>query len=346
MSPSPRTRLPVARIDALDALLGRAPTPPPPPPPPGLAVRPEEPADPDEVLRDYVLAPYPPRRDPRGGLRAVNLLVESFALAGLEARGVAVIDRLRAQLGPGRTVWGVKYRRGAVASPSSIGSCPDGAPTQDDQAGALSWELYVYDPDRERAEATVDAVGAALAGVVEVPGLDRPIAHHMWSLELDAGALAGRGPGRLTVYVNGADRAGASRSYTLDGRGPALANLYTFHDPRTQPRAILERVRTSVHLGAPPDGVAAVIWPGLHRCRRLCVANKRHADGLYFSGVDTDQLAHFLARLDWPAALRAHVDGRRHRYAHLAWDVGFDFTIGDRPGAPPRIDKSAVYATC
>jgi len=319
---TPRSRLPVARIDALDAMLGRPPIAPP-PPVPSLAQRAEELAVADEVLRDYVLAPYPPRRDPRGGLRAVNLLVESFALAGVEAQGGRVIDRLRAQLGPGRTVWGLKHR-----------------------GGALSWELYVYDPGRERAEATIAAVLGCLDGLVVAPPLpDRPIAHHMWSLELDGAALAG-GPGaRLTCYVNGADQAGASRSYTLGDQGPELANLYTFHDPRVAPRAIIERVTTSVHLGTPSAGLAAVLWPGLHRCRRLCVANKRAADGLYFSGVDTDQLALFLTRLGWPAPLRSHVDDRRARYGHLAWDLGFDFTIGAGSNPAPAIAKSAVYAT-
>ncbi len=323
MSTTPRSRLPVARIDALDALLGRVPAAPPPIAPP-LATRPEEPAVADEVLRDYVLAPYPPRRDPRDGLRSINLLVESFAVAGVEARGVALIERVRAQLGVGRTVWGVKH----------VG-------------GALAWELYVYDPGRERAEATIAAVVAAVDDLIVPPAApDRPIAHHMWSLELDAAAVAtGRGA-RLTCYVNGATDPGASRSYTLGARGPELANLYTFHDPRREPRAILDRLRASVHLGTPPEGVAAVLWPGLHRCRRLCVANKRAADGLYFSGIDTDQLALFLARTGWPAALRANLDARRGRYAHLSWDVGFDFTIGDGAGAPPRIDKSAVYGTC
>lgn len=324
MSTTPRTRLPIARIDALDALLGRAPAPPPPAPPP-CAARPEEPADPGEVLRDYVLAPYPPRRDPTGGLRAVNLLVESFALAGVEAPGVALVDRVRAQLGPGRTVWGARH----------------------DRERGPAWELYVYDPGRERAEASLDAVLAAIADLVAVPDrLDRPIAHHMWSLAFDAATLAtGRG-GRLTVYVNGSDLPGASRSYTIGPTGPTLANLYTFHDPRRDPRAILDRLRSSVHLGAPPEGVAAVLWPGLQRCRRLCVANKPAADGLYFSGIDTDQLAYVLARTGWPAPLRAYLDGRRARFAHLAWDVGLDFTRGDAPDAPPVIARSAVYATC
>ncbi len=319
-----RRHLELARIDALDAVLGRAPAPPAPIPPP-LARRPEEDARADEILRDYVLAPYPPRRDPSGGLRAVNLLIESFALAGVEDEGVRVIDRLRALLGAGHTVWGVK--------------CVD---------GELGWELYVYDPGRARPEAQVDAIIAALADVI--PPVDRRAAppridHHMVSLQLDVRVLRGLAAPTLTYYVHGDDEPGASRSYTLTRDGLQLANLYTFHDPRQDVRALLARVRASVHLGTPAIGVAALLWPELHRCRRICIANKRSADGVYWSGVDTDQLAWFLGRMAWPAALRASLDARRARYGHLAWDVGIDVAI-DRATGAAHPSRSAIYASC
>jgi hypothetical protein len=320
---TPRRHLEIARIDALDQLLGRAPVAPPAPPPP-LAHRAEEPARADEVLRDYVLAPYPPRRDPRGGLRAVNLLIESFALAGVEAEGVRVIERLRALLGVGRTVWGIKHA-----------------------AGALSWELYVYDPGAARPEARIEAVCTTLAELIAPPDLARlppGFAPHMMSLELDAAALRDRGAAHLTCYVHGADEPGASRSYALGPDGLRLANLYTFHDPRRDARALIARVRSSVHLGAAAIGVAAMLWPEVHRCRRLCVANKRAADGVYWSGVDTDQLAWFLAKTGWPAPLAASLDARRTRYGHLAWDVGVDFALAGAGG--PTVTKSAIYATC
>lgn len=333
MTTTPRTALPIAqrrapvRIHALDPILaglpGRDPAPIAAPPDPRRATSPEEPADPDAVLRDYVLAPYRPLADPRGGLAAVNLLLETLAHADVEAAGAAVIARARAALGPGRVVWGVKHA-----------------------AGELTWELYVYDPGHERPEARPAVVLAALADVLAPPALPAaPIAPHMWSLELDRAALTtGRGA-RLTYYVNGADTPGASRSYTVDDRGElALANLYTFHDPRKAPRAILARLAASVHLAGAPLGVAAVIAPGLHRCRRLCVANKARTDGLYFAGVDTDLTVQFLAEHGWPAPLIAHLDQRRSRFAHLAWDLGLDVRAG-ADGAPV-IARTAVYATC
>ena len=323
MTPRPRIGLPVARIDALDALLARPAAPAPPPPPARVAATPDEPADPDAVLRDYVLAPYPPLADPRGGLAAVNLLVESFALAGVEAPGVALIERLRAQLGRGRVVWGVKHG-----------------------GAALAWEFYVYDPGNQRAEATPAAVMAALDGVLAAPILPRPtMAPHMWSLAIDAATLAAGAAPTLTLYTCGADTPGASRSYTIDAHGaPTLANLYTFHDPRREPHAILARLAASVHLGGDRRGAAAVIEPGLQRCRRLCVANKRRADGLYFAGVDTDRTVQFLLRHHWPAPLTALLDSRRAAFAHLAWDLAVD--VHAAPDGAPVLARTAIHATC
>lgn len=333
MTARSRPGLPLARIDAVDDVLGRPPPPPPPAPTPRRAAAPEEPADPAQVLRDYVLAPYPPLAPIAGGLAAVNLLVESFAIAGVEAAGAAVLARLRAQLGPGRVVWGVKLNSsGLVAPRREAGRGP-----------ALSWELYVYDPGGERPEARPAAVLAALADVIATPALPTtPVPHHMWSLELDVAALRAGAGARVTYYTSGADTPGASRSYALVDGQLALANLYTFHDPRREPHAILARLRASVHLAGAPRGAAAVIAPGLHRCRRLCVANKRHADGLYFAGVDSDRTIAFLREHAWPAPLVDYLATRRDRLRHLAWDLALDAARG-ADGAP-HILRTAIHA--
>lgn len=321
MTARSRPGLPLARIDAIDDVLGRPLPSPPPAPTPRRAAAPEEPADPDQVLRDYVLAPYPPLAPIAGGLAAANLLVESFALAGVEAAGAAVLARLRAQLGPGRVVWGIKHAD-----------------------GALRWELYVYDPGGERPEARPAAVLATLADLLAVPALPAaPVPHHMWSLELDAAALTTGAGARLTYYTSGADTPGASRSYALADGQLALANLYTFHDPRREPHAILARLRACVHLAGAPRGAAAVIAPGLHRCRRVCVANKRHADGLYFAGVDSDRTIAFLREHGWPAPLVDYLAERRHRLRHLAWDLALD-AARDAAGAP-HILRTAIHAS-
>jgi hypothetical protein len=315
----------VGPIAALATVLDR-PSAPAAAPAPRRALTAEVAHDPGRVLRDYVLAPYPPRAEVADGLAAHNLLYESFAVAEVEAVGVAVVERLRAQLGPGNLVWGIKHAD-----------------------GALTWELYVYDPGQGRPEAALPTVAAAVADHLRLP--PRPARlppHHLWSLELDAAGLAAGVARRLTVYIQGDHGPGASRSYTVSDGSLELANLYTFHDPRREPDAIRARLTASVHLGAPARGLAAVVAPGLFACRRLCVANKRRADGLYFAGVDTDETVRFAVEHGWPAPLVAYLDTRRRRLAHLGWDLGLDFTAGDgsRPSLEPTITRTAIHASC
>src|SRR3954471_21829398 len=75
---------------------------------PSLARSPLERCTRGDLFHDYVLTPYHPQGDAVGRLRSVNLLIESFALAGVEAEGLEVIRLLRERLGPFRTVWGIK----------------------------------------------------------------------------------------------------------------------------------------------------------------------------------------------------------------------------------------------
>jgi len=53
---------------------------------------------PGDRFHDYVLGEYAPLVPHEGKLRSVNLLIESFALLGVEAQGTALIERLLATL--------------------------------------------------------------------------------------------------------------------------------------------------------------------------------------------------------------------------------------------------------
>jgi hypothetical protein len=287
-----------------------------------LASTPEEPAREGDVYTDYVRAPYDPPATAEGKLRSVNLLYETFALMGVEAPGAALVGALREGLGQGATVWGAKH----------VG-------------GQITWELYFYDPDRRDPRLGVDAVRALLAPVIRVePSVPRAIAWHMFSVELTREHLLGAPVDRLHVYVNGLDRAGASRSYEYRRDGARLENLYTFHDARTEMSEVVSRLRASTHLDLDRTTIAAALWPELFRCRRVCVANKPSSDGMYFSGVGADQAVYMMEALGWPRAIREYTSDRRDRFDQVRWDVGFDFSTnaGD---ASPRIAKSAIYAT-
>ncbi len=267
-----------------------------------------------ERFFDYLLLPYRPAAPAAGKLRSVNLLRASFALMDVAAAGDRLIAALRRRMGPAATVWGIRSAGGATP---------------------LSWELYFYRRDTGRGEPEIGDVLAALAPCVRVAS-HPPLPHRweLWSCELDAAALAAGTGGAIDVYTG-------MRAYRAAGAALELKNLYTFEDPGLRLDRVLERLLTAVHPPRDGDQIARLLPAGLlDGCPRVCVANKRHADGLYFSGVAHAQLRTFAATHDWPPAILAWLDRHAGRLDHLLWDVGFDF---HRAGADLQVPRSSIF---
>ena len=163
-----------------------------------------------------------------------------------------------------------------------------------------------------------------------------PLPWHMFSIELAAEHLQGGAAAPAHVYID-------MRSYALTGRSFVFENVYTFHDPRTEIDDILHRLRSSVHFEPSRHNLAALMPPPLFRCGRICVANKRTADALYFSRIPTAQLRWFLDRHAWPEALRGFVSGAGAGFGHLLWCVGTDVRGG--AGGEPEVCKTGVYGS-
>ena len=253
-----------------------------------------------EAHLDYVLTPYVAPAHAEGKLRSINVLRASFEAAGRQAEGEALIERVRSTLGRDRTVWGVKQH-------------PD---------GTLGWEFYFYDWERRHADLSIASVRAMFAPIVKVTAVEGfALPWHMISVELGAAQLEGE-EAAIDVYVD-------MRSYTLRGRHTELANVYTFHDPKTEIDHVMQRLRSSLHFDWKHDALTQLLPPWMFRCHKLCVANKRHADALYAARIPTSALQKFLVRHEWPLALRAFVDTHAHELDHLLFDVGVDFARED-----------------
>ncbi len=284
-------------------------------PPPRLAKSELERCTAQDRFHDYILSEYEPIAPAVGKLRSLNLLVESFALMGVESQGRAVIDALRTGLGPFRTVWGIKRHR---------------------DREELGWELYFYDFDRSHADLSIPHVTELLAPHVHVEGREpRSLPWHMFSVELGREQLLERAPAAVDIYFD-------MRSYKARGDQLVFENIYTFHDARAEIRDVLHRLRACVHFDARTDRVSRLMPPHLFDCWRICVANKRAADALYFSRIATPSLARFLGEQSWPAALTTWVRGREAELNHLQWCVGLDFRGVD--GRATTV-KSGVYGT-
>lgn len=271
----------------------------------------------DDRFHDYVLLEYQPVASPVAKLRSLNLLVESFALAGVEREGLAVMHAVRDALGPFRTVWGIKWHHARRE---------------------LGWELYFYDYQREHADLSIANLGKILAPHVTVGGREpRPLPWHMFSIEFDRAQLCEGKPSAVDIYVD-------MRSYKSLGHEFVFENVYTFHHAYAEIDEILHRIRACTHFDPELDRLHRLVPPHLLNCRKVCVANKRSADALYFSRVTTRALQRFLVEQRWPAELAGYVEGWSDQLNHLLWDVGIDYR-SDFDNTEVKPIKTGIYGS-
>lgn len=286
--------------------------------PPPLAAAPLETCSDDDRFHDYILSEYEPKIPVAGKLRSLNLLTESFALAGVEAEGRALMTRLRTELGAFRTVWGIKLE-------------PDAPVDQ-----RLRWELYFYDRDRKHEDLTIPRVAQWLAPHVNVRVREpRPLPWHMFSVEFGCHHLRSDAESALDVYLG-------MRSYKLDDASIRFENVYSFHDAKQEIYEVLDRLRVALHFDSVRESLASVLPPHLFDCHRICVANKRRSDALYFSRITTLALLRFLDEHGWPTALGTFAKARADQFDHLLWDVGVDYVAQGGRATPT---KTGVYGT-
>ncbi len=287
-------------------------------PAPPLATSPLEYCTAEDRFHDYILSEYEPTAPVAGKLRSLNLLTESFALAGVEAEGRALVETLRDQFGAFRTVWGIKLEPGA----------PKGQ--------QLRWELYFYDRDRQHDDLSIPRIADLLSAHINVQAREpRPLPWHMFSVEFGNDHLLSQNEAPLDVYLG-------MRSYKLDTASMSFENVYSFHDAKREIRDVLDRLRVALHFDSVRERLVDVLPPHLFDCNRICVANKRRSDALYFSRISTPSLLRFLDEHEWPAALRTFANTRTAELDHLLWDVGIDYIARNGRATPA---KTGVYGS-
>lgn len=277
-------------------------------------------AEPGDRTADYCLWDYPPLAPTAGKLRQSTLLFQALDVAGGDPRLAEVPRRLRAGLGPFRTVWGVKQ-----------------------SGGRLTTEYYFYDYERLDRDVSIDRVLGILAPLIRSPleGAEaRP--YFMFSLEPSAAMVRGEATlDEIDVYVgNPGSSVSSGICYRQTVGGLELKNFYFFFDAREEREDIGAKVACSAHLDLPGLDLGAILWPELVDCGVIVVANKRAGEGVYFSRIQVEQLILFLERLHWPEAIVAGIAANRTRLDHLLFDVGFDYRMVD---GRVIITKSAYY---
>jgi hypothetical protein len=281
----------------------------------------------DERFYDYTMRPYRPAVDPAGKLRGANLLFEFASRGGQPEKWRALVADLRRELGPNRTVWGLKLVDGklsgelyfyfrAIASSSVHREDPADAPTP------ISWDQVCR------------ALGGSLRPDPRLP------AHAPWimvSVDVDDEILQRGTVEVLHLYLN------SGLSFDVRREGIEHANHYTFFEMSEMERlrALMEHLGNGlVHGSACGVQVQKVLLPRLYSCRTICLAAKRTCDGIYFAGIPTDRLLWFLRERGWPAFAVDFVENNQEALSHLRWDVGLDFVAEN---GEIRWRKSAVY---
>jgi len=270
---------------------------------------------------DYCLWPYEPVAAPAGKLRSSTLLWQSFDALGAPPGLGEMVRAVQGEIGPLRTVWGVKQK-----------------------GDAYSWELYFYDYGRLEREVSIERVLGALAPYAPCDlALSPKRPYFMFSIDLDPGlARRERGLDEISVYLgNPSGLVSSGLCYQLTRSGLRFDNLYYFFDARENREDIIGKVAASAHVDLDGLDIASILWPELaDHCGVIVVANKKYNDGVYFSRIGIDRLIWFVERLGYPAAIRDFLVAHRGRLDHMLYDVGVDYRMVD---GRLEILKSAYY---
>ncbi|HYL79601.1 MAG TPA: hypothetical protein VEU07_02245 [Candidatus Acidoferrum sp.] len=269
---------------------------------------------------DYCLWDYRPAAPHLNKLRSVNLLYHSYAVAKVSQRMFDVVRDIREELGPFRTVWGIKW----------VGE-------------QLRWEFYFYDYRRRERERSITRLLEVMRPYVRskvTPNERYP--YFMFSIDLNDDLVRGGGSlDEIHMYIgNVGSSVSSGICYSVTPERTRLENFYFFFDAATQQQEILGKIAASAYVDTTQIPIDSILWPELQQCRVIVVANKQQNDCIYFSRINVDQLLFFLRRMRYPQPLVAFVEEHRPMLDHLRYDVGFDYRM---EGGELKILKSGYY---
>ncbi|WP_415900003.1 hypothetical protein [Neptuniibacter sp. QD48_11] len=277
---------------------------------------------PKAQLSDYCLWSYPPLAATDGKQHSVNLLLNSFSVAGVGVNGVKLINEIQKLMGEGQTVWGVKL-----------------------VDGKISWELYFYDYKRlERINSfsrlkrlMPDYLSTALDVSDDVP-------YFMFSIDLGVEELneCRLNLSEANIYIgNDGSNVSSGISYLLSEDGLSLSNLYYFYNSVKEKEGILAKIASSAHLNLRKLDFNKILFPELRDCETTVVANKKQNEGIYFSRIKIEQLIWFLEVMRYPEPILGYVKASMNELDHMLYDVGVDYKM--LPDGQIEVLKTSYY---
>ncbi|MCK4841025.1 MAG: hypothetical protein KAT04_03980 [Methylococcales bacterium] len=269
-----------------------------------------------DVFFDFCLWEYQPIPPFIDKYRSINLLYNSFDIAGVDQSIYDVCQAIRKGIGTDKTVWGVKL-----------------------VDGKLCWELYFYDYKRLQRELSINRLNEILRPFMACDleySEDRP--YFMFSIDL-AEKLAPLE--KIEIYVgNIGCTVSSGVSYALTKDDLVFDNLYYFFDAKKEMEQIKGKIASSAYLDLCGLDMASILWSELSDCKCIVVANKRYSDGIYYSGITIEQLTLFLRRLEYPQQIIDYVESNKSKLDHMFYDVGVDYRM---EAGQVKILKSSYY---
>jgi hypothetical protein len=278
----------------------------------------------DTRHRDYILTDYEPAADPAGRLHSSSVLHHALRAYGMLDEVRPILETVERYLGRDETVWGFKT----------------------DRSHDIGLELYFYNftrnapPNPKRVSALVRQLQPLLSIESQV---DEGLPYFMCSLDLGREMLRSRRSSAFRIYLSGERlRDGYDGiSYLVAGSELRLENYYTFYRAAEQLEDVRARASASIRSG--DEGSCRALLPEhLSDCHAICYATKPLCDALYFSRISTPALTRALTE-HFPGPLvelfRSHPDD----FAHLRWDLGYDFRLTQPGSTTACVDKVGLY---
>lgn len=273
-----------------------------------------------ETLYDFCLWEYKPLSPYRNKFSAATLLFNSFEATDADKRLYDLVRLIRGGIGPSRTVWGTKL----------LGT-------------DIKWEFYFYDYARKARARSATRVLELIRPLINCNiGVNEALEYFMFSLDIDHDLVTdSRGLNEVHLYVgNPGSTVSSGICYSLTGSGTRLKNFYFFFDAQREVNEIIAKARSSAYMDASRIHLDEILWPELRNCKVIVIANKQQNDGVYFSGIDVNQLIIFLKRLNYPGGIVNFIENNKASLDHLQYDVGFDYRMEN---GRLSILKSAYY---
>lgn len=271
-------------------------------------------------LFDFCLWPYPEQKNSTNKYKSISLLFNSFQTAKLSDQSIHFVHHIRKRIGQNKTVWGVKNVN-----------------------GTLSWELYFYDYDRLERKTSIERLLKTVQPFFHCPlRIDESNPYFMFSFDFDEMLLRrARELDEINIYIGNPSTAVSSGlCYRLNQYNLELTNLYYFFNRKEHWEDIISKTLCSAHLCLNKLSISDLLRPELVDCETIVVANKKHADGLYFSRLNLEQFITFLKKCNYPLQIIQFIEQNRTKLDHMLYDVGIDYKMINGKLA---ITKSAYY---